>query len=388
VRDERGRVAHYVAVKRDVTQEAALEAQLRQAQKMEAIGRLAGGIAHDFNNLLQALLSHAQLLRLAPERVGTELAELEAQIRRGSALTRQLLLFSRRQEARREPLDLNEVIAALGQLLRRLVRENVMLTIELTPGSLVVDADRGQLDQVVMNLAINATDAMPDGGRLSIRTGREGAMAYVSVEDTGCGIPEALRSRVFEPLFTTKPVGLGTGLGLSLVRDIVSQHGGRIDLESAVGAGTTFRVLLPPPAAPEASRTLPPAAEDAAPAGRGERILVVEDGAAARVGLRAILKSLRYEATAVGSGREARALPADPAFDALVSDVMLPDVEGTALVRELLDRWPSMGVILMSGYSEGDVLAHAADLGRVYFLQKPFDAKALARALRQALSGR
>ncbi len=283
----------------DITQRKRAEAELQQAQKMEALGRLAGGIAHDFNNLLQALLSHAQLLRMAPERVDSDLTELEAQVRRGAALTRQLLLFSRRQEAQREPLDLNEVITALGRLLRRLVRENVALTFELDTAPLMVQADRGQLDQVLMNLAINATDAMPAGGRLSIRTGCDGAMAFFAVQDTGSGIPEAIRSRVFEPLFTTKPVGLGTGLGLSVVREIVSQHGGRIELDSAEGTGTTFRVLLPRSASGEAPGAPPRAAEQACPAGNGQRVLVVEDGAAARVGLRAILGSLRYAAMAV-----------------------------------------------------------------------------------------
>ena len=385
VRDDSGAVAHYVAVKRDVTQEAALEAQLRQSQKMEAVGRLAGGIAHDFNNLLQAMLSHTQLLRRAPERAAADLAELEAQIRRGAALTRQLLLFSRHEQARREPIDLNDVVREAGGLLRRLVRENVEVVVETPEGPVVAAADRGQLDQVLMNLTLNAADAMPDGGRLTIRAGTTGDDAWLAVQDTGHGIPEAIRDKVFEPFFTTKPAGHGTGLGLSVVHGIVAEHGGRTELESAVGAGTTVRVLLPR-LAPEALRAEAPARpEEPLPAGRHERVLVVEDEPAAREGLADILRSLGYEVTAVGSAAETRDLVPEGPFHVLLTDLMLPDVDGAALARGLLDRWPGLRVILMSGYAEEDVRRRGAELAEVEFLQKPFDIHALAHALRRVL---
>ncbi|TAM45864.1 MAG: PAS domain S-box protein [Acidobacteria bacterium] len=385
VRDDRGAIAHYVAVKRDVTQEIALEAQLRQSQKMDAVGRLAGGIAHDFNNLLQAMLSHTQLLQRAPEQARADLAELEAQIRRGAALTRQLMLFSRREEARREPLDLGAVVAEAGKLLRRLVRENVEVVVEAPERPVITAADRGQLDQVLMNLALNAADAMPNGGRLTIRTGTAADEAWLAVQDTGCGIPESVRDKVFEPFFTTKPAGHGTGLGLSVVHGIVTDHGGRIELESEVGAGTTFRIVLPraAPGAPLAASAARP--EEAPPAGRGERVLVVEDETAAREGLVAILRSLGYDVTATGSAAETARLAPEPPFHVLLTDLMLPDVDGATLARGAADRWRGLHVILMSGYAEEDVRRRSAELGHVEFLQKPFDMHALARALRRVL---
>jgi PAS domain S-box-containing protein len=383
VRDEKGHVVQFVAVKRDVTQEVALEAQLRQSQKMEAIGRLAGGIAHDFNNVLQAMLSVTQLLQMSPERAEGELAELEAQVLHGAALTRQLLLFSRREAARREHLDLSELIGEAVTFLRRLVRANVEVAVETTEGPVAVEADRGQLYQVLMNLAINAADAMPEGGSLAIRSGVTGAWAWFEVQDTGQGIPEEIRESIFDPFFTTKPAGRGTGLGLSVVHGIVTQHGGTIELETTEGEGTRFRVLLPSTEAAPESVPSPPGRGGDLPRGRGERVLIVEDEAVVRETLRALLTSLGHEVTAVGSRNEATQLPNLPEFEILLTDLMLPDATGDVLARNLLGRWPAMRVILMSGYGDHDVLGQGEGLEGVEVLQKPFDASALMSALRR-----
>ncbi len=387
VRDESGTVAHFVAVKRDVTQEMALEEQLRHAQKIEAIGRLAGGIAHDFNNLLQVMLSHAQLLRTSPDHFERGLAELEAQIRRGGGLARQLLLFSRREPVRRERLDLNEVIAEAASLLRRLVRENIELLIVPSGHAVKVEADRGQIEQVLMNLVVNAVDAMPDGGRLSIGTGETAEFAWFAVEDSGCGMPQTLRERVFEPFFTTKAPGHGTGLGLSVVHGIVAQHGGHVELDSTEGIGSTFRILLPRTTSGEHEAFTPAHVDDALPEGHGQRVLIVEDEAAARDALQEILGSLGYEVTAVGGGGDAGRLPVESPYDVLLTDLMLPDVNGADLARALRERWPGLRVVLMSGYSEEDSSTSIARLGGAEYLQKPFGTSSLARALNRALAG-
>jgi PAS domain S-box-containing protein len=386
VRRESGEVLHYVAVQRDVTEEMGLQAQLRQAQKMEAIGGLAGGIAHDFNNLLQAILSHIQLFRMDPRSREVELADLEALVERGAGLARQLLLFSRPETTRRELMDLNDVVRNSGKLLRRLLRENVELVVALGGGPLTVEADPGQIGQVLMNLAVNAADAMATGGRLTIRTGRDGPEVWLEAEDAGVGIPAEIRERIFEPFFTTKAPGHGTGLGLSVVHGIVASHGGRVELQSEVGTGTRIRVVLPEKAGPAGPRAVPPASA-ALPAGHGERVLVVEDEVAARQGLAEILVMLGYEVITVGSGESAGLLPDDPPFDVLLTDLMLPDVDGAALAQGLIDRWPKLKVIIMSGYGEDEALRHARELGPVVFLQKPFDIGTLARELRAALEG-
>jgi PAS domain S-box-containing protein len=391
VRDPSGEIAHFVAVKRDVTQEVVLEQQLRQMQRLEAIGRLAGGVAHDFNNLLQAMLSQTQaILSFAddPRRIGGIVDELEQQIRRGAALSRQLLLFSRRETAKPERLDLNEVVGGATQLLRRLVRENIALAMELADELLPVIADRGQLDQILMNLVVNASDAMPEGGRLVIRTGAaEGEAVWLSVEDTGHGIPEEIRERIFEPFFTTKGAERGSGLGLAVVHGIVTHHGGTIQVSDREGGGSVFRIQLPRAGGGEAdTRPSPRVDADDLPHGNGERIIVVEDETGAREGLVDLLTMLGYEVAAVGSAEEARRLPVESAFDLLLSDLVLPDVSGAELARGFLERWPRLKVILMSGYTEDEVVRRGVGAGTLRFLQKPFDMRTLAREIRAAIA--
>jgi two-component system cell cycle sensor histidine kinase/response regulator CckA len=390
VRDATGTIVNFVGVERDVSQEVALEAQLRQAQKMEALGRLAGGIAHDFNNLLQAGLAQVQLLLESPQQpdrvtaLGNELVE---QIHRGASLIRQLLFFSRRETPNWERCDLNEIVRGATRMLRRLVREDIILTCEVASKPLPVEADRGQLEQVLVNLAVNATDAMPEGGGLLIRTGAVGVDEVIlTVTDTGHGIPEEIRERIFEPFFTTKSKGRGTGLGLSVVHGIITQHKGRITVDSTFGAGSTFKVVLP--------RTLgetPIPAAEPGPVGRellpghGERILLVEDEPAARDALRQIIAGLGYDVTAVGSGEEGVALQVDAPFELLLTDLVLPGIAGPELARALHDRWPRLRIVLMSGYTEDEAVRDKITAGVVRFLQKPFDMDTLARELRAAL---
>ncbi|MGZ5959362.1 MAG: hybrid sensor histidine kinase/response regulator, partial [Myxococcaceae bacterium] len=391
VRDPLGRIEHFVAVKRDVTQEVAIEERLRQAQRIEAVGRLAGGVAHDFNNLLQAMLTQTQLIRARPgdtERVAGTVNELEQHIRRGAALSRQLLLFSRRETAKPERLDLTEVLAGAMQLLQRLVREDIIFTVELADEPLPVVADRGQLDQVLMNLVVNAADAMPEGGRIVIRTGAgAGDHVWLSVEDTGHGIPEEIRGRLFEPFVTTKGGEKGSGLGLSVVHGIVVAHRGTIEASDRKGGGSIFRIELPRDTSGEVASSVR-AGRDApeVPHGTGERIMVVEDEAGAREGLLDLLTILGYQVTAVGSAREVEGLPARPAFDLLLSDLLLPDVSGADLARGLQERWPQLKVILMSGYTEDEAVRRDVGVGNVRFLQKPFDMMTLAREIRMALA--
>ncbi len=393
IKNDEGEIVNFVAVKRDVTQEVALEDQLRQAQKMEAVGHLAGGVAHDFNNLLQAMLSHTQLLRRQgqhPDRVLAVVPELEQQIQRGAALTRQLLLLSRRETTKRERFDLNDAVRDATEILRRLVRANIALSTALAPRALPVEADRGQLQQELMNLTLNASDAMPDGGALVIRTGAaERGEVWLSVADTGHGIPPSVRDHIFEPFFTTKEPGKGTGLGLSVVHGIVASHGGRIEVESALGEGSTFRVTLPAVAA--AGRAEPreplPLGGDLVP-GQGERILLVEDEAGARDGVRDLLASIGYDVVAVASGEDAERLPDGRPFDLLLTDVMRPGRAGPQLAEVLQRRWPALKVVLMSGYARDDAVRSGVLAGVVRFLQKPFDITTLAGEVRAALDER
>ncbi|MFZ5804265.1 MAG: response regulator [Acidobacteriota bacterium] len=375
----------------DVTAHKKLEEQLRQAQKMESIGRLAGGIAHDFNNLLQALLSLTQVLRIHagdPERFAATLEELEQHIKRGAALSRQLLLFARREVSQPEPLDLRDVIQGVSKLLRRLVHENVSIIVDTGSKPLPVHADRGQLEQVLLNLVVNASDAMPQGGKIEVRCGQNGKKeVWFEVSDTGCGISEEILDKIFDPFFTTKDRGHGSGLGLSVVHGIVTGHGGRIEVNSEVGKGSTFRIYLPcASAGPQPVERAEPSKPGELPQGHGERVLIVEDEEGARMGLREILGLLGYQVHALGSGEEAVQLPDTPPFDVLITDLVLPGIHGHELARTLRARWPELKVILMSGYAEGEALRRGVAQGEVHFLQKPFDIETLARTLRTVIS--
>ncbi|MFO0626059.1 MAG: ATP-binding protein [Polyangiales bacterium] len=384
----------------DVTARKQLEAQFLQAQKMEAIGTLAGGIAHDFNNVLTVILGCASMLDL-DDLSPAESRELSAQVReaaeRASNLTRQLLLFSRKQAPRHATLDLSAVVTNVARMLRRIVGEGVHLEAACDPGLPSVRGDVGMIEQVLMNLAVNARDAMPQGGRLEIRTSgvalddaaaaripgaRAGAFVTVEVTDSGEGIPAEVLPHIFEPFFTTKEVGHGTGLGLATVRAIVEQHLGWIELRSRPGEGTTFRVAFPVDAG--AASSVEPQRQSLR-SGDG-RLLLVEDDVAVRAGLSRMLRRAGNDVHECDDGESAlEAWASTPAgFDLLITDVVLPGPQsGLDLAEVLRARSPSLAVVFMSGYD--------VDTTRVresVTLQKPFAAGTLTAAARDALAAR
>jgi PAS domain S-box-containing protein len=373
----------HLFVLRDITERRVLEDQLRQAQKMEAVGQLAGGIAHDFNNLLTVISGYGEIAR---RHIGAgpgsgELREIQRAAERAGNLTRQLLAFARRQVLEPVLLDVNEVAGDLTPMLGRLIGEDIeiaMLAGERLPPVL---ADRGQLEQVVINLAINARDAMPDGGTLAIETGASGGEVRLAVSDTGTGIePDALE-RVFEPFFTTKDVGFGTGLGLATVHGIVTQSGGRIEVASEPGLGSTFTVVLP--AAPGERVDEPVRHAEQPTLGGSETLLLCEDEDGVRALLELVLTGAGY--TVLAAARPERALElAERHGDevaALVTDIVMPGMSGL----ELAERLRPPRVLFISGYS-----AEAADRagglppGSV-FLEKPFDHGALLAEVRELL---
>jgi PAS domain S-box-containing protein len=390
VRGSDGEITRLIAVQQDITERKQIEDQLQRAQKMEAVGRLAGGVAHDFNNLLQAMLGVMEILRQrhpGDDETASRLQELDEHVRRGSQLTRQLLLFSRRDTARQERLDLNDVIHGTVRLLHRLLRENIDLVFVPADIDLPLVADRGQVEQVVMNLALNACDAMPRGGRLFLRTGRESERAWLEVADSGEGIPDEIRGQLFEPFFTTKEPGKGTGLGLSVVHSIVTRLGGTIDLDSRVGEGTSIRITLPI-AIGDATAAAPTSRKRSGEAATstGQRILIVEDDPAVRSGLRELLRMIGYDVTSVGSREETIYLPPAPGFDLLLTDYVLPDGSGTDIAGELRSRWPMLRVIVMSGYAQDVPIGPDSRLDGMEFLQKPFATETLAETVRAVLT--
>lgn len=374
----------------DITDQVRLQEQLRQSQKMEAVGRLAGGIAHDFSNLLTAITGFAEMLQL-DGRVDAEsrgwVAEIRRSIERGSSLVRQLLGFSRKQVARPRVVDLNELIRGIERMLERLIGEHLVLRTRLADGLPRLTADPGQLELAIVNLAVNARDAMPDGGTLTIETSaappRGGsARVRLAIGDTGIGMDEHVRSHLFEPFFTTKEQGKGTGLGLSTVYGIVSQCGGTIEVESEPGAGTRFLIELPASEA-EPARDGTAVAEPES-AGGTERLLVVEDDPLVRTTIQACLGPLGYRLTAAANGTEA--LAADPrTIDLLVTDVVMPGLSGTALAARMRETRPDLAVLFVSGYEPGLLFPSGLPGGRSAFLQKPFTVQALARAVRSLL---
>lgn len=386
VKDDDGAITHFISIKTDLTAQRQMEAQLRQGQKMEAVGQLAAGVAHEFNNLLQALMSMATIIRVrsdTPEiaKIGQD---MEFQIKRGGTLTQQLLLFSRDVPVEKQNLDLQEQVQKARVLLRQLIPENIRIVVEAPPERLTVQADAGQLQQLLLNLAINARDAMPAGGILTLRSGLCDGEVFLDVEDTGLGMNAVTRTHLFEPFFTTKDPGKGTGLGLAVVHGIVVEHGGRIEVESRTGEGSRFRVILP--ATPAESITfVEPRQEQGVSMGSG-RVLLVEDEQTVRDGVALLLETIGYDVTAIGSGEEAIAMPLLPAPDLLLTDVTLAGIGGPALGDALRDRWPSIKVVLMSGYFDESSQANASERAW-HFLQKPFEMSELAGVLRAALDG-
>jgi len=375
-----------------------LEAQLRQAVKMEALGRLAGGVAHDFNNLLTGILGNVELALLdlaedAPPRAC--LLEVRRAAESAAALTGQLLAFSRAQVVEPRVLELNERVLALHRMLARLIGEHVELRLVLSPGAGRVLIDPGQLEQILVNLAVNARDAMPDGGTLAVETAEvelapggglaPGPYVRLSVRDTGCGIAPQHLARVFEPFFTTKPHGRGTGLGLPSVLGAVRQAGGDLSLRSAPGEGTTFEILLPRVQAPAEAAVA--RAEPGAARGGVETVLVVEDDAAVRALAVRVLEHFGYRVLAAPDGREACALAEREAgpIQLLLTDVILPGMNGRQLAGEIRARHPEARVLYSSGYLADEVFHHGVLEDRLHFVPKPYTPQELARKVREAL---
>jgi len=381
----------------DITERKRLEEQVRQSQKMEAVGQLAGGVAHDFNNILTVISAYSDLLRHSLDPLDErreDVEEIRKAADRASALTRQLLAFSRRQVIQPRVLDLNLVVTEMEKMLRRLLREDVQLTTVLAPGLGRVQADAGQLEQILMNLAVNARDAMPDGGILTIETmntplsdsGGVESERYVmlTVKDTGTGMDAETKAHLFEPFFTTKEVGMGTGLGLATVYGIVKQSGGSIDVSSSPGAGATFSIALP---MVKAIETIDQVCEaEASSPGGIETILLVEDDEAVRRLARRALREKGYVLLEAANGDEALRLSEShqQAIHLLVTDMVMPRMSGRDVAERLSFTRPAMRVLYMSGYAEDVIRRRGLPVG-ARMLQKPFTTDLLAREVRDVL---
>jgi PAS domain S-box-containing protein len=377
-----------------------LEEQLRQSQKMEAVGRLAGGIAHDFNNLLMVIMGHGELLRRGLEPQDPRLRKVQhimGASERAARLVRQLLAFSRKQVLELQVVDLNALVSDTARMLRPLLGEDVRVETRLDPALGHVRVDPAQIDQVLMNLAVNARDAMPGGGTLSLETANVGAGApdpsapgghvALTVRDTGQGMDEKTRAQVFEPFFTTKAGSGGTGLGLSMVYGIVQQSGGQIAVESALGRGSSFRILLP--RAEHPGPTALPSSLTQPPVGGGETVLVVEDEAAIRALACEMLQAHGYRTLSAGSGEEALGLAVRHAgpIHVLLADVVMPGLTGPALAERFAVVRPHARVLYMSGYAGDDLVRRGLSEDASPFVPKPFTADLLGRRVREALDG-
>jgi len=402
VRDDDGVIVGAATIARDVTHVKRLEQQLRQAQKMDAIGRLSGGVAHDFNNLLTGIIGYAMLAMDRPggTAVRDELQEIVNAGERAAELTRQLLAFSRQQPVEVKVLSLNDAIAAIERMLRRLVGEDVELTCRLAPDLCPIVADVTQLHQIMLNLTANARDAMPEGGTLTIETATvevdeqyaaahtgvsAGTHAVLTVTDSGVGIDPADREHVFEPFFTTKPPGAGTGLGLATVFGIVEQNHGHVWVYSESGQGACFKIYLPAAEEPVAAQRMVQEAAAVAPVAHAA-ILVVEDEELVRLLATEVLGDAGYDVVAAPNGDVALELAAarDEAFDVVVTDIVMPGMRGTEVV-ERLGRPPAL---FMSGYT-GETSVSRGLLGAGEpFLSKPFSPQSLLAAVRRILETR
>jgi signal transduction histidine kinase len=401
-------VSHALEEKRLRAEHALVEEQLRQAQKMEAIGQLAGGIAHDFNNVLTVINGWSGMLLDDPT-ASDLMREAAKQIytagQRASSLTRQLLYFSRKRPIEQVNIDLNRTIEEIGTMLRRLIGENIDLKLELAPHMPPVFADASMMEQVLVNLSVNARDAMPQGGRLSIQTklveitaqdlrgrseAQQGRFVRLQVVDTGCGIARENLPRIFEPFFTTKEVGKGTGLGLATVFGIIKQHHGWLEVQSEIGVGTTIAVFLPL-AASNSAPLKPPAMTSKTPTGGRETILLVEDEASVREFAVAVLQPLGYRVLQARSGRDALEVWKwhSSRIQLLLTDMVMPDeITGPQLAERLVAEKPELTVIFTSGYSQ-DTAGRVFPLSTVTrFVNKPYSPRELSSAVRDALDAR
>jgi PAS domain S-box-containing protein len=401
--DSDGSARHFISVIEDITERRTLDAQVRQANKMDAIGQLASGVAHDFNNLLTVILGFAEIVTTDADivlRHGKDLAEIVRAAQRAAGLTRQLLAFSRQQVLHAAPLDLNALITDMTGMLARLIGEHIETQLVLAPHLSLAFADRGQVEQVVMNLVVNARDAMPDGGKVTIETTEielenspfhdevvmPGSYVMLAITDTGTGMTKETQRRLFEPFFTTKETGSGTGLGLSTTYGIVKQSKGYIWVYTEPSCGATFKVYLP-----RASHSAPPpqAVADPEPLARQSSgtVLLVEDEAGVRRLATRILESAGYRVLQASNGDEAEQIfdDHDGAIDLVVTDVIMPGCGGPELLRRLQSRSPGIKVLYMSGYTEQSA-SHKFGLEvGLPFVQKPFRAADLVRQVRETL---
>ncbi|HEV7990487.1 MAG TPA: PAS domain S-box protein [Gemmatimonadaceae bacterium] len=393
-----------VGISLDVTERRTLEEQYHQAQKMEAVGRLAAGVAHDFNNLLTAILGYCQLLLADfdphdPRRA--DVNEIRSASETAARLTRQLMTFSRKQIVEPRLLDLNDVVTAMRGLLGRLVGEDIEIAVNLRLDLAPVTADPGQMEQIVLNLAVNARDAMPNGGTLTIETAnvdldqhhtsrhfsvKPGSYVVLTVGDTGTGMAAEVQERLFEPFFTTKELGKGTGLGLATVHGIVTRCGGSVDVHSEVGRGTSFQVYLPRSDAASATDEAPRAVTESHAA--GETVLVVEDADGLRDLAKRMLERQGYRVLLASNAEEAlRQFDQIGSIDVILTDVIMPGGNGPELTRQLISERPGLKVIYMSGYTEDAITRHGVLDPGVTFIHKPFTAETLSQAIREVLDG-
>ena len=400
-RDEQGSVIGVLALFEDITDRRTLEAQFQQAQKMEAVGRLAAGVAHDFNNLLTLILGLCELVLADPDLDDgprADITEIQVAGARAAGLTLQLLAFSRKQIIEPTLFDLNLVLAEMQPMLGRVTREDVTVVMKLQTGPISVRADRGQIEQIVMNLAVNARDAMPDGGTLTIESAHveldadyasthaavvPGTYVALTISDTGMGITPEIQARLFEPFFTTKDVGKGTGLGLASVQGIAARSGGSISVYSEVGNGASFTVYLP--SADAAAMITEVSPVDSSSRAGAETVLVVDDSPGIRELARRLLERDGYRVLTAENGEAAlRVFDQHAVIDILLTDVVMPGGNGPELTKQLLEHHPTLKVIYMSGYTEDAIAQHGVLNPGIAFVHKPFTSETLGRKIRQA----